>query len=301
MLCGSLESTVDDFKRSECRNHIVEAYLLGLFAMACDALCTAKSDLTVNPYEESPCDDLEIGYHKIRGLAAPLRMMCYYTGTSFKHVYYGNDMKDTWHSGAKLELSKINAAVNLPYIKNNGEIVTQTNTCLLYLGRILAIDKKKFEMYNHLVLDQVYDWRNDLMMNVYPPGIICGSVTKEEWPEAGPKHLTGATKTHLTKLEGLCRGSFMCGNSPQSGDFHLFEMLDQHKKLAESFCMPDPLAGFPKMQRIHTAFKNSRQLAKYFGSEHYLNYSHNNPLVTNFTGLAPGYEYGPSGEETVDC
>ena len=43
------------------------------------------------------------------------------------------------------------------------------------------------------------------------------------------KHLEGAMK-HLTKLEGFCAGPFMCGGAMQSGDFHVFEMLEQHPK-----------------------------------------------------------------------
>merc|ERR1719265_2408716 len=109
-------------------------------------------------------------------------------------------------------------------------------------------------------------------MSVYPPGIICGSVTKEQWPTAGPKHLSGPTVTHLKKLEGLCKGSWMCGDGPQSGDFHLFEMIDQHKILAANLRIGDPTKDFPKMQRIHSTLKSDPKLAKYFNSECYKNY-----------------------------
>ena len=45
------------------------------------------------------------------------------------------------------------------------------------------------------------------------------------------KHMGGAT-AHLTKLEGFCKGPYMCGGALQSGDFHVFEMIDQHEAMA---------------------------------------------------------------------
>ena len=37
-------------------------------------------------------------------------------------------------------------------------------------------------------------------------------------------HMKGAA-THLAKLEGFCSGPFMCGDAPQSGDFHVTKQL----------------------------------------------------------------------------
>ena len=52
--------------------------------------------------------------------------------------------------------------------------------------------------------------------------------TKADFPSALKSHLEGSATTNFTKLEGFCKGPFMCGAVPQSGDFHVFEMLDQH-------------------------------------------------------------------------
>merc|ERR1712205_285958 len=75
---------------------------------------------------------LVIGYHKIRGLGAPLRMICYYKSQPFTNVAYGEDMSDAWHKGKKLELIKQNSCINLPYIIDGDFVTTQSNTRLLH-------------------------------------------------------------------------------------------------------------------------------------------------------------------------
>jgi len=121
-------------------------------------------------------------------------------------------------NGKKLELAKLNSCINLPYIIDGDTIVTQSNTCALYLGRSLKIDEDANFIHNHCVLDQTMDLRNDLMMIVYPVGVINGAVkTKEEFPAAAASHLEGPAKTHFTKLEGFCKGPYTCGDKIQSG------------------------------------------------------------------------------------
>merc|ERR1711998_467688 len=93
-----------------------------------------SEDLTVS------MADLTVGYHKFRGLGAPCRMMCFYKPKSFTAVDYGSDLKESWFGGDKPGLAAKNACINLPYIINGDTVVTQSNTCLLYLGKKLAID-----------------------------------------------------------------------------------------------------------------------------------------------------------------
>jgi len=246
--------------------------------------------------------NITIGYHKIRGLGAPLRMMCFYESQSFTNVAYGDDMKEAWFGKTKPELVKKHSGINLPYIINSGSnggcamthgdgelVVTQSNTCLLYLGRVLRIDKTIHFVHNHFVIDQVMDWRNDLMKVVYPFG---DAKTKDQFPAVAAKHLEGSTKTNTTKLEGACKGLYMCGESPQSGDFHLFEMLDQHHILATKLQLPDPLEGCPKLKALHGAFKADLKLEKYFEADCYKRWSQNNGLFTHFTGQGDDFKYG---------
>merc|ERR1719199_2401194 len=102
--------------------------------------------------------------------------------------------------------------MNLPYIIDGSTIVTQSNSCLVYLGQRLGIDQPECMVHNHQALDQCMDLRNDLMKIAYGPA-------GKEFKPAYEKHFEGA-KAHLKKLEGFCTGPFMCGAAPQSADFH---------------------------------------------------------------------------------
>jgi len=241
-------------------------------------------------------EPITIGYHKIRGLGAPLRMICCYKATPFLNVGYGADMKETWFGGKKPGLAAQNSCINLPYIVDGDLVVTQSNTCLVYLGRKLGVDTEANFIKNHTVLDQVMDLRNDLMKVVYPFGSV---KTKEEFPAAAKQHLAGSVTTNLTKLEGFCAGPYMCGAAPESGDFALFEMLDQHQSICSGIGEPDILDAFPKLKALHAAMKAEPALATYFASDCYLKWAQNNGLYTHFTGQGADFEYGPTVEETV--
>lgn len=244
-------------------------------------------------------DGPTLGYHKIHGLAAPLRMMLYYKGQSYTSVNYGADLKEAWLEGNKPKLAKLNACINLPYIIDGDMIVTQSNNCLLYLGQKLGIDDPGHFVTNHTVLDQVMDLRNDLMTIVYPKGVVQGATTAEEFPEAAKEHLAQKANAHFTKLEGFCAGPYMCGPKPQSGDFHVFEMLDQHEIMATSLGEASVLEQFPKLALLHATMKEDPLLARYFEADCYAKWAHNNPLATHFTAQGADLEYGPTTEEKV--
>ena len=108
-------------------------------------------------------EEYTLGYWKIRGLAAACRMMFFYKGQKFTNKAYGEDAPAKWHGGEKVELITKNSMMNLPYIIDGETIVTQSNSCLLYLGKKLGLDKEEFFFHNHQVIDQTMDLRNDLM------------------------------------------------------------------------------------------------------------------------------------------
>jgi len=257
----------------------------------------AAQDVAVEVVEEKVIEEcpLILGYHQIRGLAAGLRMMMAYKKQSYTNAAYGADMKETWFGKDKPELLKKNACINLPYIVDGDEVVTQSNTCTLYLGRKLAIDHDVYFFHNHTVLDQTMDLRNDLMKIVYPFAGACP--TKDAFPEAAKSHLAGPATTHLTKLENFCKGVYMCGDVPQSGDFQVFEMLDQHASISASIGEASFLDKFPKLKNLHASMKALPALAPYFSSDAYLKWAQNNGLFTHFTGLSDDFVYGAT---TVD-
>merc|ERR1719284_1611394 len=51
----------------------------------------------------------------------------------------------------------------------------------------------------------------------------------------------------------------MCGSKPQSGDFHLFEMLDQHMDIARHVGASDIFEGHPKLKALYDAFKAEKK------------------------------------------
>lgn len=239
-----------------------------------------------------------VGYHQIRGLGAPVRMMMYYKSEPFTNVGYGADMKETWFGADKPELLKKNSCMNLPYIIDGDMVVTQSNTCVFYLGKRLGIDSDdlKISIANHTVLDQTMDLRNDLMKVVYPFGAI---KTREEFPEGAKKHMEGSATANFSKLEAFCVGPFMTGAAVQSGDFMLFEMLDQHSIMSRSLGERDILDSYPKLQAMHVAMQALPEMASYFASDCYLKWAHNNGLLTHFTGQGEDFVYGPTVREEV--
>merc|ERR1711934_596375 len=153
-------------------------------------------------------------------------------------------MNESWFAGDKPELAKKNSCINLPYVLHGDKVITQTNTVLLYLGKLFGLDTEDNFAQNHCVLDQVMDLRNDLMKIVYPFGAI---KSKEEFPAAAKAHVEGGMKTHLTKLNAFCKGPYMCGADIQSGDFHVFEMIDQHMSIAAVVGVENYFAEFPAL------------------------------------------------------
>jgi len=238
-----------------------------------------------------------IGYHAIRGLAAPLRMMMFYKERTFTNASYGADVQDTWFGKKKPELLPKNSCINLPYIIDGDNVVTQSNTCMVYLGGRLGIDRLEHTFRNRTVLDQTMDLRNALMLIVYPFGAI---KTKDGFAEGAAKHIDGDMTGNFTKLEGFCAGRFMCGDEPQSGDFHLWEMLHQHIVIAEAIGKEPFLDKFPKLAAMYSAMKAFPGVQKYLASDYHAKYFHNNGLYTHFSGQPDGAVYPASKEEKVE-
>merc|ERR1711957_381297 len=109
---------------------------------------------------------MEVGYWKIRGLGAPLRMMCAFKEEEVTH--YAANSGEMWFGSKKPELAASNSLINLPFIVDGEQVITQSNSCMLYLGQKLQIDAPANAIKNHQALDQVMDLRNDVIKIVYP-------------------------------------------------------------------------------------------------------------------------------------
>jgi glutathione S-transferase len=224
---------------------------------------------------------IEVGYWSIRGLGAPLRMMVLYAGHPLKAVNYdlkGTDdgfSASTWMQDTKPDLKLVNPLINLPYIKDGEKVISQSNACLLYLGR-------KFDMLGNSVEDledceqllcEIYDLRNRMTGFAYDP-------TSNN--EAAQRLIQAVTSPSgiLQKLELWLKrevttkghsGTFLVANKATAPDFHLWELLDQFEALSKFFDLPPALelSTFPYLAAFQTRFAERSENAKYLASKLY--------------------------------
>mmetsp|Transcript_29362 Transcript_29362/g.82802 ORF Transcript_29362/g.82802 Transcript_29362/m.82802 type:complete len:236 (-) Transcript_29362:255-962(-) len=213
---------------------------------------------------------LKFGYWKIRGLAAPARMMMEYAGVEYEDVQYTDGAK--WFKEDKPEILKKNPMANLPYLVDGDTVICQSNSIYQYLGDKLALTPKDptTKLWDSQVLHEVFDIRNNMIALVYPFAKRCRDDT--EFCHQRTEILEKTLPSSYTKLEAtleMLPGPFVGGKKPAPSDFHLFEMIDQHEKLAESCKSPSPVAAFPKLSAFYKAFRELPQMKKYFESEAY--------------------------------
>jgi glutathione S-transferase len=212
-------------------------------------------------------NSVEVAYWKIRGLGAPLRMMCAYAGAKFTPTAYEvTGESPNWDRSAwfdvKPELKAKNALMNLPYVIDGDNIVTQSNACLEYLGRKFGLlgSNEGEESKTQQCLSQVMDLRNSAVGCFYS-----GS--------DAAKHID-SVKVHYDKFEGWLKDNgtdYVAGPSPTAADFHLWEMLDQH----EAFCIKKELplllhsddTPYTKLKQYYTRFAALPQLQSYFAGD----------------------------------
>jgi hypothetical protein len=146
---------------------------------------------------------IEVGYWAIRGLAAPLRMMCHYAQVEFTNAAYEVHAQDcggwdlsSWFA-VKSQLIKLNPLLNLPYIRDFDAdiVVTQSNACMLYLGRKCNLNGANDleQIKNEQCLCQVMDLR-DPWVN------LCYS-SKQQYDTDLARYLSGTLVMQLNKFE----------------------------------------------------------------------------------------------------
>merc|ERR1712113_1264753 len=109
----------------------------------------------------------------------------------------------------------------------------------------------------------------------YPFKKVCRDETEHK--EKAVKILEGPFSKFETILE---KGGtdYFCGKAPCVCDFHIWEMLDQHKLLAEKHGVSDIFEAIPKCKAFYDRFKALPSLEKYFASDAY-KFPVNNPLA----------------------
>lgn len=213
--------------------------------------------------------EVVVGYWGIRGLGAPLRMMAMYAGVPLRCENYDlQESSEGWDASCwfekKPQLKEHAPLINLPYVIVNGVIVSQSNACLMFLGRKLGMMGKSDSEYVECeqLLCEIMDLRNTVTSFAY------GKASQK--PEDFLKSIQGKN-TPLAKLEQWkstksTSTAFFIGESACAADFHIWEILDQINRCSLFFTQAELLAAYPSLQSFHDAFAKLPQNAKYFSS-----------------------------------
>jgi len=244
-----------------------------LAATAAMSFFLSRTDSQIKHEAPKTPGNLKVGYWKIRGLGAPLRMMCEYVGAQYESSEYavtGEPGKwdfNAWF-GVKPEFLKKNPLANLPYVLDGDVLVTQSNACYLYLGKkfkLMGKDEAEVTKMEQ-VLFEVFDLRNNVLILFY------GNSQKSDFE----KYLDGSAKSSLTKLENwfnFYKTTYSASSDrPTVADFHLWEMLDQHELLSKDIkgeSLLDSLSKFPLLRQFYLNFRALPTLQKYFQSATY--------------------------------
>lgn len=243
----------------------------------------SKALKTVAPpkVERKPLE-VNFGYWQIRGLGAIFRMIFEYKGVKYTdNLYEGKEGADKWFKVDKPRILEKNVLANLPYIECGGDTVCQTNACLTYLGRRLRLGGLgyKAQLLNEQLLCEIYDTRNKVIELSYPFATVCRD--EAEHKEKAVKHLEGEPFKKFEAMLEQQGNDYFCGKSPCTSDFHIWEMLDQHRLLAEKHGQGDVFASIPKCKAFYDRFRATPALQKYFESEAY-KFPVNNPIASAY-------------------
>merc|ERR1712063_192256 len=114
--------------------------------------------------------------------------------------------------------------MNLPYIVDGDIVISQTNACLMYLGRKFNLNPKTDEELSKMeqCLAEVMDLRNNAVRHYYSPPDVFNSGIKEFVEQTIPK-----SYSKLDDWLAQQKTTFLVNNNPTVPDFHLFELIDQ--------------------------------------------------------------------------
>ncbi|CAE7452506.1 unnamed protein product [Symbiodinium sp. CCMP2456] len=215
---------------------------------------------------------MEFGYWKIRGLGAPFRMIFAYKEVKYEDKQY--ETNEAWFNGRKPEILEMNPLANLPYLVDGDTCVCQTNAVFHYLGEKLSLNgnTEAQKLRTSELLCEIYDVRNGMIDLVYPFMDICRNEeefkSKAESVVGSPPF--GKFEAMLALKDNASGGKwFVLEDGPGTADFHIWEMLDQHRLLAERMGSPSLLDKFPKCKAFHGAFRALPTLQQYFASDAY--------------------------------
>ena len=279
-----------------------------------------------------------IGYWKIRGLAAPLRMTCSYAGAEYTSVDYELQPKDgggwdrsEWTS-VKPGLMEKNAMMNLPYVLDGDVYIVQVlsapptaippalrapcrrmpspTAAAIAARAVQRVPRPPGPQVRAVWIECCRDSRGragavrgdgpaqcdgDARVRRRMGCRPCQAPVEDGAPPRGPRRagapravsagegrgLCGArdapppraqVPTSYTKLENFMKQqgkAYLVSDGPTVADFHMWEMMDQHERMAAKTGAPSPLGNFGTLRELYERIRAEPRLAGYFGSAAY--------------------------------
>ena len=160
--------------------------------------------------------------------------------------------------------------MNLPYIIDGDNVISQTNACFVYLGRkfnMLGANDAETSQCEQL-LCEIMDLRNKMVGFAYNGGSDAASA------HALIREVLGANSS-IQKLElWLLReraaghsGTFFVGDKVSAPDFHIYEMLVQFSTMAAYYAFETPLlSSLPSLFYFKESFEALPQNSAYLAS-----------------------------------
>lgn len=208
-------------------------------------------------------------YWDIRGLAQPIRLLLEYTGEEYEDKQLSCGPAPTFDKSCWFD-SKFSLGLdfpNLPYYKDGDVVITQSNAILKHIGRkhSLVGTTMKEQAEADMCADQVMDLRNGFVRLSYNQKF---DELKDAYLSDLPTKLTAFSKF-------LGKKSWLVGEKITYPDFHLYEMLDQHKQLK-----PDCLKEFPNLEEYCSRFEKLPAIEKYMQSDRFMKAPLNNKMAS---------------------
>lgn len=235
---------------------------------------TEEAAPSTNSSQTNNNSGIVVGYWGIRGLAAPLRMMIMFRGLPLICENYDCGEEDgvfdtsSWFN-VKEKYKAKNPLINLPYIQVGDLVITQSNACMLYLGRRLNLMGK--DEYDQIEVEELLceymDLRNKITSYVYrtsstPPLAWLNQLVA---PGSGIHKLHDflALKYPASTEEAL----YFVAKQATVADFALWEVIDLLKAMATFFqSEEDIFAAYPLLNLFHRTFKELPENKRYFQS-----------------------------------
>jgi len=208
-----------------------------------------------------------LGYWKIRGLAQPIRLLMGYAKTDFEDVQYevtdGDFSTESW---LKVKYTLGLDFPNLPYYIDGDIKITQSNAILRYLGRKNKLDgeteaeKVRVDIMENMTMD----FRNGFVGLCYNPNF-------KDMVDGYKKKADGFLKSFSAFLGDR---KFFAGDKLTFPDFHMYELLDQHKLFDATLLEP-----YPTLLAFMKRFEEIPEIAAYMKSEKFFKGPINNKMA----------------------